>query len=227
MKILRNTALALTIAVAAASCVKKDWDKPQALTMATPDKFVTSLSENFNSVSSVDGQHLMAPKGWCNTGRDGWHRAFQTAIFGATYNDPLSPHIRCAQATSYLALGDTTDAWLITPPLKIANGAAFTYTAAIAYNSSSKATVEVRCYSASSESTTTPSLSNLNDWQLIKTLSDTIPYNGSGANIPFTQQSHTLSSYGNVGDVMYVAFRYFIPKYPSSNTWYFDDIKYN
>jgi len=221
--------LALSMSVLNTACVKSSWDAPAPRTIAAPNEFVTSLDENFNSVSLVDGQYLLPPQGWCNIGRNGNHRAFQTSVIANSDNKK----VQCVTATAYLALGDATDAWLITPPLKIVAGAAFTYTAALAYNNNSRADVEVRCYSTSSANTVAPSLENLDGWTVIETLSAKDPYSitsGTGAVtwFCFYPQSHVLSSYSNAADdVMYVAFRYAIPKVSSSNSWYFDDVKYN
>ena len=216
-------------------CVKDEWSKPDVLGIATPDKAVSTLDENFNQASSVDGQHLIPPKGWYNTGREGWHRAYQTGVIANSDNAV----VRCAAASGYLALDSITDAWLITPPLKIEANKRFTYTAAYGYNNSrtqtvERATVEVRYYTTSSTSATAPDLSNLDDWKLYETLSAKEPYIATSA-IWFMFYDQTCGNLSNLAklnaddDVIYIAFRYFVApqKGNSTNSWYFDDVKYN
>jgi hypothetical protein len=218
--------LAFALALALASCVKEEWAAPEAAAIAAPGTAVSSLSEDFNSLALVDGQHLLVPKGWCNTGRAGWHRAFQTAVFGETFYEPASDSIQCVQATAYLALGDTTDSWLITPPLLLKDGADFSFDAAVAYNSNSRAVVELRCYFTSTDSLAAPDLSKPDSWTLVATLSASA---GSASSIPFAPRAYTLSSYKSVPthNVAYVALRYLARGRSSWNTWYFDNLKYN
>jgi hypothetical protein len=231
------------------SCVKSNWDNVKQPALLAPNQFVETLDENFDNVSFVDGLHLVAPQGWLNIGRNGNRRAFQAAVITDTALKkdtlpdgklPKSKVARCAAASAYLALGDTTDSWLVTPPLKIVDSEPFTFTAAFAYNFASgktveRATVEVRYHSASSASDVAPTLSKLDDWTLLETISAKPEYDvnapADSVNLAVWFHFYPHSYYfirGAVDDVVYVAFRYLnIPMGHNCNTWYFDDVKYN
>jgi len=214
----------LPMLVLSSSCVENDWDDVKQPALPTPDLSVNSLMMDFNSVSMVEGQYLTMPEGWLNVGANGTHRAFQTSVMAAVYNDLNSKKVQCAQATAYLSLGDV-DAWLITPPIKVAEAAndIFRYSLFSAYTGTSS--FQVLCYSTKSTGGSAPSLDSLeiaDEWQLMGEYDPDIT-------AEFEVEQKSLAPYLLPNDdVVYVAFRYSKKNDgSSSNTWYVDNISYN
>lgn len=220
------TTVTLALLLLGSACVKDDWDGTDYPEMLPPSQYVDNLAMDFTKESMIDGQYLVMPKGWLNTGANGTHRAFQTSVIGADYRNPNSDSLQCAAVTAYLCLGDA-DAWLVTPPLKVGGIAnpIFYYSIFWAYTAGS--TFQILCYSANSSSTTIPAL-DVSKWQVMA------DYTSASTSLKntFSPQQQNLSNFLKAGDdIMYVAFRYeqgyLGAGSTSSTTWYVDDIKYN
>ncbi|MGL4363848.1 MAG: choice-of-anchor J domain-containing protein, partial [Bacteroidales bacterium] len=212
--------LILCIALISVSCVKNEWDTPhEPAKILAPNQAFTTLDENFDEVSKVDGQIPILPKGWVNSTLVGT-RAFQTAIMS---NNTDSSYARCLQGTGYLALSEKVDSWIVLPPLNItnANNTNLSFKAAYAYEYGGRtSTLEVR-YIALNLNEEAPEISK--QWKLASTPSSSKPKDW----FVFKDYSIDLAPLAGTKNVIYVAFRY-IAELPSlSSGWYIDDIRYN
>ncbi|MDR1227189.1 MAG: choice-of-anchor J domain-containing protein [Prevotellaceae bacterium] len=207
------------------ACVKAEWDAEPRPELWTSDRYVSSLNMDFTKESLVDGQQLALPDGWLNVGAHGTHRAFQTAVIGNYYVGSTSDSMQCAAATAYLCMGDA-EAWMVTPPVKVAGAADARFYYSLMTGYSGAATFQLLCYSAKSADTGRPPL-DASSWTVIADYTNAV----NTYKYDFIPLQQNLATYLNADDdVMYLAFRY-VQNYQgpgvSSNTWYVDDIRYN